>query len=643
MAVRKLKEGEQATRIQGEQGGSVRPVREDEEVHPIEGAGGGQQQDSGGQLVPRTRQAPGQQQNRTPGEDNPIVNEAIDVGLDFSTAMSLGPMGVITELGPGIEETGEAATAFGTGMLGQAVGGIAGTYEGIQSYLSGEDEILAGMVESVQNASQTVTVSPSTEGGQKLIEETSKPFQYLEQGADKAGDVTLDVTGSPEAATAVKTGIEMAPTPFGLRGARARHGQRKEATREVRRKARTAGVRTPEGPIKPSARKQAEQLENKVTRQGGRDPQGRDVPRVAQALGEAKREAKAKKDAMWDRLEESGARLPARDLRELADSIDKVSRKFILEDMPRARKIRDEFNKIKELPPGADVKLNALVKLRQRINRNRPKTENDPSQAAAMDTMKGLLDNHVETMFDTSMVRGSKNDLELWREANESTKEYKRLFDEDRVIRDMARQEATAQQMRNWLFNSSAVGSPKSAANTVRKMKDILGENSPEMSALRHETFIDVVQPLMKDNPNTNQFIRNYDEFIRKNDDLVQELFPGDSINQLKDLRDIVKGIQGRVPKDKTIDIDNAIARYSAGHGMSKAGQMVEIVTKGLRKARRMGGENEMRRFTRNVLGYDAAAPVLTPEPAILGATIETGSELMNNTQNGSRQESDNE
>ena len=105
---------------------------------------------------------------------------------------------------------GESALTLATGAVTEPVAGLAGLVAaGREGGKTGPE-----MVESVRSAG----FQPRSAAGQETLSNIAKPFQAIEEAATGAGNVVLDATGSPAAATAIKTGIEALPMAFGRRG-----------------------------------------------------------------------------------------------------------------------------------------------------------------------------------------------------------------------------------------------------------------------------------------------------------------------------------------------------------------------------------------------------------------------------------------
>lgn len=98
----------------------------------------------------------------------------------------------------------EAALSLGSSAIATPVAGIAGL---VSAPFVGAGKA-ADIVKKVQGA---FTYEPRTDAGKAALDLVSKPAQWLGEGADKAGQVASDVTGSPAVGAAVNTGIQALP------------------------------------------------------------------------------------------------------------------------------------------------------------------------------------------------------------------------------------------------------------------------------------------------------------------------------------------------------------------------------------------------------------------------------------------------
>jgi hypothetical protein len=120
--------------------------------------------------------------------------------------------------------TGEAALALGTGTAAEPIAGLAG----IAATPFGKGP------EAVEATRSALSYQPRTAIGRGLTQAVAFPFEQAAKGADKAGGVVTDVTGSPALGTLVKTALE---------GGAAAVGGRKVAT--VTRKPDVGPTRIP--------------------------------------------------------------------------------------------------------------------------------------------------------------------------------------------------------------------------------------------------------------------------------------------------------------------------------------------------------------------------------------------------------------
>lgn len=106
----------------------------------------------------------------------------------------------------------ETAANLGTGMLGAAVGGLAGLAQGAKNLVS--PGMPAG--DRVQQVQEALTYQPRTVLGQKLSSAVAYPFEKLAEGADWVGGKAADATGSPAVGAAVNTALQAAPMALPL-------------------------------------------------------------------------------------------------------------------------------------------------------------------------------------------------------------------------------------------------------------------------------------------------------------------------------------------------------------------------------------------------------------------------------------------
>jgi len=129
--------------------------------------------------------------------------------------------GRIRGVGDIIEEAvGEPALHIASGMVGSAVGGIAGLARGAgaaagalsqgEGLRGARDAFVQEGGQTVENVQQALTLQPRTKIGKAVSGAIAVPFTLLQKGSRYLGEKTQDVTGSAELATLVDTGIQAA-------------------------------------------------------------------------------------------------------------------------------------------------------------------------------------------------------------------------------------------------------------------------------------------------------------------------------------------------------------------------------------------------------------------------------------------------
>ena len=103
---------------------------------------------------------------------------------------------------------GEAALNLGSQMVALPVAGLAGLGTETANVLGLTDKTGA---EAVHSVGEAMTYQPRGEMGKGAADIAAYPFQKLAEAGNWAGNKTLEATGSPAAATAVDTAINLAP------------------------------------------------------------------------------------------------------------------------------------------------------------------------------------------------------------------------------------------------------------------------------------------------------------------------------------------------------------------------------------------------------------------------------------------------
>ena len=212
-----------------------------------------------------------------------------------------------------------------------------------------------------------------------------------------------------------------------------------------------------------------------------------------------------------------------------------------------------------------------------------------------------------------------------WEKAIAESKSLNEVFDTDKVIRDLStRLDATPETAKQLIFGMNSVNAKPQAGAVVKQIGEILGKDSSEFGALRQEALFDIVQPLLKENPNFKGFADNYDKFVRNNMTLGNELFP-DSMGEMLTLRRFVSNLEKGSAQGLDLNLNQTVARILFGHEIAKGAVRVNLGTNLMNIVRGTAGSSPKQLMISDFTGYDITRPLLPKAPVAIGATVQSG------------------
>jgi len=514
----------------------------------------------------------------------------------------------------------EAALTFATGIPSQVMAGLGGVTELVSGLISGAPNVVDSAANRVRDISRATTYQPKTEEGQQILEMISVPFEKFGELTAGAGNIALDITGSPAVATAVKTGIEMPPAFLFGRSPRTMAERRGDIAKV---ETGLKGVGIDLGKSIESQRAQMGEIARRLSNY--QEIRAQEMATVQQAVQRAEQIASENVNNLYAAARETPAFVPVRALYDLPARIREALKDYMndLDLMPIARNRLKELDEISQIPGNYAVKLEELENFRRRVNRVRP-AAHDLSQQAVLGIIKGQLDSTLDAAFNSGMIKGDPAAIQAWRDARGAFIDYKKTFDEQKVINQLAFQKATPEEVRNWIFGTSALGAKKGAGRVIESLKRIVGEDSPAFGALRQEAVFDIMEPLLRETPDYAAYVENFDKFVRNNASVARALFP-DSISEMQRLRAYASAANRVRPQQLTLDANQTIARALFGHGIAKAGMKVSIASQLLGLMRQATGKTERAQILSEILGYDVTQPLIPVAPIGASGVIQTG------------------
>jgi hypothetical protein len=559
----------------------------------------------------------------SPGPPEPIVPKTSRVS-PLDTALTIGGAGKAIVTGAGAEVIGGIA----------ALGDLA---EGAFLESVTMDEAIDNAVKTIENVRQGLTLRPGTQRGEDFLQFAGQPFQKLLEFADEGGtqvlDPTrgLDIVGGPISATIQRTIGEIGPG-FLLPGARTRFGPQRTSPPGVGKPGISSVVETAERAgidlegVPSLQRVQAVEAAERLA--AGQTTKGELLPGVQAKIQAQRQLAKDESNALYKAARQDDAAVRIESVRPFKN----IARRALMDDdqfgltqldidaMPVVKRRLAEVDQIANLPDGSAVKLNAMEAWRKRLNKKFDSA--DATQNGALNVLKNQYDAYRDALFNADMVRGSTEAIEKWKRATASRKAYFEKYKDEKVIRELGEKEATPEEIKSWIMGASAVGAKAKAGSLVRKIKGIVGENSPEFAALRQEAIFDIVEPLLRKDPDIGRFIKNYDLFVKNRSSLAKELFP-DQLDGLKDLRKLAPGIDKMDPIRFPFAWDQAIVRGTFGNALARNAVFLRtlITATNMIKSVGRGAKSRKKRIIAEILGYDPFKPFL-PKAAPFGAAV---------------------
>lgn len=521
---------------------------------------------------------------------------------------------------------GEFVLSMATGAGAQVVGGLAGLAEGVATFVEGGDASQAA-AERVEEITERFTFQPKTEAGQRVQETVGKVFEPLMAAATAAGESVIDPNvalgkgvGSPLLAAGVQTGIEMLPSLFGARSPGTITRRQRSAQTEAALQAATDIGVDPSARI-PVQRQQV--IESAEAQTGGQIERAERFGGIQKAVQQARTVEKGRVNKLYDEARATEGAIQQAPIGDYIVSAREALKTFDIEDMPTIRNRMADLEELATRPNNPVITLNELALFRQRINTNRPSRNANPQEFAANGILKGQLDSFLNAQFNSDMITGNPAAVTKWRTANEAFKEFKNTFDADKTIRQFADEEVNPIEARNWIFGMGSLGGKSESANLVTRLKNIVGEDSPSMTALRQEALFDIMEPLLREEPNLIAFTQKYDRLVRNNKQLADALFP-ESITDLDKLRSFAGAAEvARGPGIK-LDVPASISKALWGNALAQGAMKVSFGAQALKLMQRAVSKSDKRRVMESVLGYDPNITLLPATPAAIGGMVQT-------------------
>jgi hypothetical protein len=280
-------------------------------------------------------------------------------------------------------------------------------------------------------------------------------------------------------------------------------------------------------------RGRVEQLGGDIAGTGTAPAPGEGGRAVSERLSTVSEGQRASNRAAYATAEESGRdAVLATGANVSNEMTDAVLRRFTAEDVPQVLR---EINTLGENAP-----LSEVYAARRRLSEMRAGVPSMLSNAASQAIE--ALDSHVVNALDNALVAGDTGAIKLWTDAIGEYKDWAQVFKRGDLTEKLtkripgARGEAATvlsvppQDAANLILGHSKLGfvNKKGLSRDLFRMRNALGETSPEWNALRGEMFMRFGQSATKGADQTFQpaaFTKSWQDFLHTDRELAEMMF----------------------------------------------------------------------------------------------------------------------
>ena len=566
-------------------------------------------------LIPTKQEQP----DRPGGE--PIVGQFVgefglgvaEAGVAVGTSALLAPFAGIAGLG--------SLAGSGAQSIMEEIEESIGT-EGLKRELSGEAEVDPLLrAEAAFNKVMGASFTPQTELGQQTLETVINgkysPFRLIQITSEFLGDAVFEETGSVGAAGTVASLTDIGASIV-LELRRPNFGQSARDKKIINKMAKDAGVDLDQ-PVETILEDIISRVQEKTDNIQSR---GDRVSVAGDAVQRAKATIRNVDDGLWRSARQGNAEVQMQHIRNFASAAEDSLRElgFSVTDpiiKKRLQELRDgDFGQkaFLEGKPGNEtfVALNDLQLWRKKLNKQRP-PKADASANAALDILKAEHDKFLRNKFITDMIRGDPDQIAAYERAINLHADYKKLFsNKDGIFRQLAVHDATPLEMKSFIFGASKTAWKKDTARIVNQLEQLLGKDSPGMTAIKQEALFDMMEPLLTKDPDFAGFVKRMDGFLVNNKPALDALFTKQEIAQLQGLKNISAAIKNNKRISKSLDLDETVSRLMIGNKLAKAAVRVSLGARVLRMIRESASKSDKRLIMGELLGYDPFRPPLS-------------------------------
>lgn len=280
------------------------------------------------------------------------------------------------------------------------------------------------------------------------------------------------------------------------------------------------------------------------------------------------------------------------------------------------------------LQPAADGTIDLQnFELARRVIGNTLRASKNPTDASNIRLMRRELDNWLDETVDAGLMAGGEDTVKALKQARAARAQYGRLFEQrdgndgaGAILSKVLNKAETPEMAMNFILGQGELGNRTQAVGAVRRLKEILGDESDAWNALREAAWTKLARDPQGRPRTAETFRKAWQRFTLNNQSLKNELFSPEEVRMMNRYGEALKRTNQSFPRGGTnpsgtaFGVENAI-RYA----LRRSGQRESFVKGNIASGSLL---NMLARMPLNPLGASdwakrrAAAQAVAPLPS---------------------------
>lgn len=263
-----------------------------------------------------------------------------------------------------------------------------------------------------------------------------------------------------------------------------------------------------------------------------------------------------------------------------------------------------------------DIDLRELETVRKRLNSVYRGAKNSPEDARGVRQIIKALDGWIDDAIDSGLASGDPTAIKTLKEARALRTRYGQLFepqtydgDAGRVMQKIVNTDATPNEVVNLLFGYGELGQTPVSVRVAKRMRDILGDTSPEWGQYREAAFMRLIGGPQGQGGKEMIISRINRALDGQGMSLTREIFTPEEITRIKALRTAIErtvtpksvGNPSKTGYEVARLLEDALGKVGGIAGLLKGDVTGAAATLGIKGAKNAKATVEARKVTSGV------------------------------------------